>query len=199
MNDIPNDWQSLVETALECVTGMDVQRWQLGDIAAVAETRHGFDSIKALATEIRMPRHKTLYEYHRVSKFYDESTRVDYPLLSWSHFREATRLETLEAARALLDKAHDLDWPVAKLAHEIKALLGETVPPEKLFDVTAAITHIAGQLVTLRLPQGVSGALVEAYRGEKGVRVAAWISDQPAPTPTTKENLGGGGRERRFR
>jgi hypothetical protein len=192
--NIPDDWESLVDVAREITADMDNRRWLLGDIAGLAERRHGQGSIKELATAIRMSRHKTLYEYERVARFYDVSTRGEYPLLSWSHYREATRLGSQENARALLAQAHDEDRPVAWLAKEVKKRCGEKVTPEKVLDVTAAIADLNGDLILLRLPKGEGFKLSNL----SAVRVAMWQTDAPAPTRTSRELLGSGDRIRRI-
>lgn len=194
MVNTPDDWQSIVTAGIELVQATDRNRWHLGDIAALAERVYGENSVKKLATEIRMPKHKTLYEYQRVAEFYPASARVEFVQLSWSHYREATRLGSLDNARELLAQAHDEDRPVAWLAREVRKRCGEKVSPEKYLDVTAAITDLNGDLVLLRLPKGEGFKLSNL----SAVRVAMWQTDAPAPTRTSRELLGSGDRIRRI-
>ena len=193
------DWQTLVQAGIDLVQAQDRNRWSLGDLAAITERQYGQASVKKLATEIRMPRHKTLYEYHRVSRFYDLSTREEFPQLSWSHYREAMRLESLSAACAMLAEAHDNDWPVAKLAREIKLQVGEKPAPEKLLDTFARVTSIRGDTITLLVQPGDAQQLRDAYLNNLPLRIAFWIADvELKPTHAPIYILGGGALERRI-
>lgn len=189
-----SDWESLVTAGLELVQASDRNRWTLGDIAILAERHYGEGSIKKLATEIRVPKHKTLYDYHRVAKFYDHGARAEFVQLSWSHYREAMRLGSLENARAVLTEANDSDWPVAALAREIKKRCGEKFTPEKYLDVIAAVTEVRGDLIVLRLPVGEGFKLSHV----KAARIAMWQTEIEAPLPTKRELLGTGGSIRRI-
>lgn len=199
----PSDWQSIVTVGIELVQASDRNRWYLGDLAALAERVHGESSIKKLATEIRMPRHKTLYEYHRVSKFYDSSTRGEFAQLSWSHYREATRLGSLDNARELLAQANDEDRPVAWLTREVKKRCGEPITPNKLLDLNGRITGIRGDILTIQLLDfGAARVLDGVCRDGDAVRLAIWeLLEQPITPAVVKSAalLGGGAGERRIR
>lgn len=199
MTTLPDDWQSLVTAGLDLVQAQDRNRWALGDLAAVCETRYGQKSIQKLATEIRMPKHKTLYDYHRVATFYPISARAEYPLLSWSHYREAMRLENVEAALELLAEANDGDKPVAWLAREAQKRAGKPVSPEKLVDSVAWISGIRVNVATFFFEGDFSKALHDLYLEGHAVRVVVYAADDVPMKTNVAVILGGGSRERRIR
>jgi hypothetical protein len=138
INDMvaPQDWETLVSAGIMAVERMDGFRWLLGDLALVVERVYGKSSLKRFAADIRLPRHRTLYDYQAVAAFYPNSARAEFQSLTWSHYRavqrrvsQATSLHyaasVLDEARHWLAQAEDgVDekgsWPVARLDQELQ-------------------------------------------------------------------------------
>ena len=146
---VPDDWESLTEMGREIAGAQDKNRWALGDLTVKVHKVYGGESIKKFATEIRMPAHKTLYDYWRTAAFWPVDARTEYPLLSWSHYRAASRAVDLDAARHYLEMADTEDMPVAAMVACMKADLGNPVTQRRTFE--ALLNHGLGTQMTFNV------------------------------------------------
>ncbi|MCI0348140.1 MAG: hypothetical protein L0Z53_01835 [Acidobacteriales bacterium] len=159
IENLPDDWESLADAGREIVGDQDRDRWMLGHLAKRVEKRYGEKSIKKFASDINLPSSKTLYDYHRVSKFYPFSVHADFPALSWSHFKVAMRLEWEESALNVLCEAEENNWPVAALNERIDEILGKKSPPRKLVDELVNIQRQTETRIAIDLGQDEISAL----------------------------------------
>lgn len=138
VDSVPDDWESLTSAGIDIRAKQDVQRWALGDLAIRVDKRYGQGSLKKFATDIRMPSHKTLYDYALTSRYYSKVCRAEYlerfPLLSWSHYRSAAHAVDLDAALHYLEMANDQDMPVAAMVEAMKLDLGNPVVKRETFE-----------------------------------------------------------------
>jgi hypothetical protein len=125
------------------VERMDGFRWLLGDLALAVERQYGKSSLKRFAADIRLPRHRTLYDYQAVAAFYPNSARAEFQSLTWSHYRAVQRRiskvtvlhhadNALDEARHWLAQAEDGtdekgSWPVARLDQELQQIYSPQV------------------------------------------------------------------------
>lgn len=124
---IPGDLESLGNAGEALAQANDRNRWKLGDLAERVTTRYGDDEFGKFASRIKVF-YKTLYDYRQVSRFYPEfSARMEYPNLSWSHYRMCTRLKDYDAAMAMLNEASARDWSAAQLTDALNQAMGR--PP----------------------------------------------------------------------
>ena len=152
LNAIPNDdWETVVSAGIALAQDMDSRRFEMGDLGALVSARYGENNLGKFAAEIGMARVHTLREYVRVARGWERVTRATYleAGLNWSHFREALRAGDL--AEHWLAQAADNGWPVAEMARQISAALGQPVPPRKLFDAEAVVLFAADCTLTLGL------------------------------------------------
>lgn len=119
-----DEWESFINAGITLCQSTDRNRWALGDLAQRAERKYGDGSLNKLAYAINI-RAKTFYEYHRVYAYYGESETTRVENLTWSHHREAMRLNDLEKSTWALNKASDKDWRVEKFNAILSRYLGK--------------------------------------------------------------------------
>lgn len=165
--DIPDDWEALADAGRDLADANDRNRWVLGDLALRVETRYGEDAIGQYASEIKVFE-RTLRTYRQVSAFYENGTRVQYPALSWSHYRMAVRLKDVDAAMALLAEAQDNNWSSRDLTDALNLSLGK--PPVRRALLIETFTYEGGLFTpTLDDPDTL---LIEGQRYEVTVKLA---------------------------
>lgn len=159
---ISDEWEELVSTGIELAQHMDTGRWALGDLAGRVEKRYGQDAIGTFAGEIGMARKATLKQYRQVSARYESATRVAFPTLTWTHFRDAMRAK--DDAELWLAQAADQNWPVAELGRQIAAAIGKPVPPKLLYDDMGAVWQVADVARPYLVLLGDMSALAEGMK-----------------------------------
>lgn len=175
---VSDDWQDLVDAAQAIMEAHDRDRWVLGDLAARVERRYGESSLKAYADAIAC-RSSTLYDYHRVSLFYEPEHREQFPALTWSHYREAMRAGNLAAALAWLIQAHDNTWPIAEMHRQMNGVLGKPIPPQKLIECQARIIQPGRVVISFELPPADCQVLSRLfYGGRQTVRLVVFALPQ---------------------
>jgi hypothetical protein len=172
---LQDSWEELTVAGQELAKATDRNRWAMGELAMRVTKSYGDDTLNKFAVAINV-RGKTLYEYHRIYKFYGEnSTRVEN--LSWSHHREAMRLKDLAKALWALDKASAKDWTVERMGMILSRYLnGRSQSPEKILDIVVPIERIAGTRVYF--PQFKPEHILKlAARFDQGQSIRLVISD----------------------
>lgn len=137
IRSLPSDWETLADAGRALAEANDRNRWRIGDLARQVETVYGDASLDTYASEINIFA-RTLRLYRQVSAFYPENgTRIQYPTLSWSHYRMAMRLGDEDSALAMLADAVDNNWSARDLTDALNVALGK--PPVKRPIVEAAV------------------------------------------------------------
>lgn len=108
--------EELVSMAVQARETYDNARWALGDIACVVYKKFGTDGLLKFAREIGVKK-DTISRYKEVSERFNHETRNEYPMLSWSHFRNAA---PQLAATDWLREAHDNNWSAEQMHVEIQ-------------------------------------------------------------------------------
>lgn len=120
-------YEELCDESRADVEGMDVRRWKVGDNAQLIETNYGEHTMQDFARDIGMNK-STLAGWHRVAKFYPEIIRRklldNLANLTYSHYKDALRLENLDDAIAWLENVSGEGWSPDKASHELTIKLG---------------------------------------------------------------------------
>jgi hypothetical protein len=148
IEQVPDDWEALASAGREVMQHMDTGRWLAGDLALRVEKKYGTDALGKYASDIGIASRETLKQYRQVSARYQSDTRVAFPALSWTHFRDAMRAK--DDAELWLVQAQDNGWPVAELTRQIAAAIGARVPPVKLWEGECIVIDQAFGCLTLR-------------------------------------------------
>ena len=180
------EWESIVSAGIEAQNQMDGGRWSIGDLALLVQTEYGQGSVEQFAKDIKVEL-PSVRGYRTVSQFWsrENSTRVEIlatlPNLSWSHFRAAMQLKSVEEATAFLHHAAANDWSVEGCRLELKRRMGKPEPPSKLLDIETVIADMrSGCRVVLELTAEQYTRLLDAWRDGRKVRVAVWeVADAP--------------------
>lgn len=152
------EWEELCDTGRLAAGDIDRGKWTLGNIAVQVVTR--YDRVKLNNFAIAVNRSKgSIRQYREVCEFYDFDTQVslfeDYPLITWTHCREAMKLGSLKNALTFLQKANDLAWTVEQTRLALKtpdADLPDDIPEETktiLIDERMTVRQARDQLVEM--------------------------------------------------
>lgn len=112
-----------VSIGMEMVAAMDRNRWQLGDLAAALVPVYGKNIVGKFAIDIHCVK-KTLQSYERAASYYEDKNlrRSRFieanPMLTWTHYREAMRLDDVEASYSFLSEASSEGWTAEQAAIE---------------------------------------------------------------------------------
>lgn len=170
---VGDSWEELVSVGQTIMEAHDRDRWVLGDLSNKVARRYGDESIRKYAAEINA-RTSTLYDYSRVSAFYGLERREMFPALTWSHYREAARLETLPVAVEWLEQAQDNGWPIAEMHRQINGVLGKPVPPKKLAECVVKVKRCTGNQVEFILPDDAMSAIREQWANNQAIRLVIY-------------------------
>lgn len=120
-------WTDLCERGRQAREALDGWRWILGDLACEVERRFGMESMADFAREVNIAK-KTAEQYRRVARFYPEDTRVsflqDAPNVTYTHFRDAMRLGSVDAAYAFLEEVALNNWTTDEALLRLAERLG---------------------------------------------------------------------------
>lgn len=127
--------EDIYETALNIgiqdESEMNERRWRQGDLVLRVAKQYGDSIVVKFATALNVNT-STLKQRRTMSSFYSNSdTRVSYPNVGYSHYREAMRLGDVDLAVAALEHASENDMPVWEFAKYINLLLGKEPEPSK--------------------------------------------------------------------
>lgn len=147
LDQIGDEWEDLTNTGREIVDAHDRNRWALGDLGLKVVRRYGEESLAMFADDIKKVRRSTMYDYCRVSKFFPRPTRDQFPALSWSHYRDAARLEKLDDALSVLTESQDKDRSVEKQKAVVNKLLDEPAPATKVAEFVGIAVFVAEKSV----------------------------------------------------
>ena len=185
INALPDDeWETLTSAGRDVLTHIDSGRFLAGDIANRCARRYGQASLKRFAGDIGMDRANTLYVYAQVAARYEPLTRIKYQELGlrFTHFRLALRAG--KRAEEFLDAAADSGWPVAELDRRIKAALGKSVLPRKLYEGAGVVLRYADTSRPYLVLHDDVSALVQGQRVV--VKVYAAETEAEAEAETTR-------------
>jgi hypothetical protein len=147
--DALEDWQSLCDAGSTAREQADHWRWYLGDLACRVVTlfpprkvnlsvNH---TLAEFAKDINVPK-KSLYQYRQVAAFYPLSTRVEFETLTYTHYRDAMRLGTLDDAMAWLAQCSEQGYTTDESGYKLGEILGATTGSDEtspLFDKVVSI------------------------------------------------------------
>lgn len=117
-------WEMMISIGIADETEMSIRRWRQGDLAFRIDTRYGEKTIAKFAAAIGVNT-STLKQRKAMSGFYEKDTRVSFPNLGYSHYREAMRLGVVDHALEALEQASQNEWPVWVLKEHIDEQLGK--------------------------------------------------------------------------
>lgn len=140
-------FEDFISRGMELRERADNLQWEFGDLAVEFTRLCGPKMLPDLARGIGI-KIQTLRRYRDVSQVFPLEIRQAYAMLSWSHFREVCAKED---RHLLLQRAHDENWSVEKLAVMAKPKQedviddGKFVPakPELLLDTSLRLWYIA--------------------------------------------------------
>lgn len=175
MEKTKTTWEELCERGRIARREYDKWRWVIGDLALEVVKEYGQDRLGEFAGEIGLAK-QTVYRYRDLCEFYEKSPRgelfelYDEDVLTYTHYREAARLDDLSSAIDILETAADEAWTTDKMAYEVSKLLGKT-GSERVYlakEAPGMIHQSAGGVVTLRVVMSGSFILGDT------VRVSVW-------------------------
>lgn len=121
-------WEEYVELGRTAREHGDASRWELGDLANEIEAKYGAGSIESWGKEIGL-RRSTAYEYMRVAAFYPNPDRDHFmatnPMVTYSHFRMATKLGELAYAWPFLADCSSDGWTIEQAERELAGEPGQ--------------------------------------------------------------------------
>lgn len=152
-NTAPRSYMEICEHARMVGNVGDEAAWLVGDDACEVETRYGEHSLDEFARDIKKAK-TSVYEYRRMSAFYQPSARAEiremFPNVTRSHMRKCLPLKDFDRAMFALDKCSVRDWSVDQfgyILHRWRRLRGDvgrpvTPPPmqSETFEATAQET-----------------------------------------------------------
>lgn len=124
--DVALEYALLVEQALNARKAMDIGRWLLGDYVRRLITdfsKYRECTIEKFADAVTIDA-KRLYEYASMASFYSLEKREELAELhlSYTHYREARRLRTIEKAVEFLKAIALNRWTIQQTRDALKAL-----------------------------------------------------------------------------
>lgn len=151
-------FEEFLSRGMELRERADNLQWEFGDLAVEFVRICGPKLLPDLARGVGIAVN-TLKRYCDVSETFPLATRMAYPMLSWSHFREVSKKED---KYLLLQRAHDENWSVEKLgvmAKDDRSDViddGKFVPPkpELRFDTNVRLWYIGNQNEDARYVRG---------------------------------------------
>lgn len=146
------DYSIYVARGIAARESKDKLQWELGLLCAAVVTRWGEENLKRYADDINIA-YSTARSYRQVWLFYTEphfdprvaAYQVN-PLLSFTHFKYAVRLETLPAALSFLDECIDGAWSTDLAYVKLSERLGRPAQPAlvgEFDDPAAAMTYLS--------------------------------------------------------
>lgn len=149
--DTLEDWQDLCSAGIGAREQADQWRWYLGDLACRVVTLYPprktqmteNHTLAEFAKDINVAK-KSLYQYRQVAAFYPASTRVEFENLTYTHYRDAMRLGTLDDAMVWLAQCSEQGFTTDESGYKLGELLGTSTDDEKqpVFDkVTQVRRH----------------------------------------------------------
>lgn len=168
-------WQLICDTGREAAENIDKGRWLIGDLANAVETHYGEANIAQFAIQIGVEK-KRVEEYRTVCDFWKNPHRQEildlYPMIKYSHMRDAMRLKSLPKALTFLEDCAANAYTVEQARIELCRLLGKPIPPVKLVECRARIATIQGHSITLMLDD--VSAFQDAWQGNKAVKLKVY-------------------------
>lgn len=176
-SDDASAYQMAIAAAMDAAQQIDTGRWQVGDLAALVETKYGGETITDFAREIRIAK-KRVEEYRTVARAYPNLLRTQifeqYPNLTYSVLRTAMRFKNVEARLAFLADASDNHWTVDQADKEAtKRLKGTVVVKETLYTGNVRLVGMKGSCITLEFDSGDLKKLLTVV-GE-ALNITIWI------------------------
>jgi len=121
-------YEEICDHSRDKIEKMGLDRWAIGDDAALVDTKYGEHTMEDFARDIGGNK-STIAGYYRVSKFYPNIIRRklldNLPNLTYSHYKDALRLTDLDAAIAWLDEVAQAGWSPDKASYELTQRLGK--------------------------------------------------------------------------
>jgi hypothetical protein len=152
---------------------MDEGRWIIGDLSLLVAKEYGTNSIDRFAKDINVEVTR-VREYRTVCKRFNVQHRQkllsEFPTLSYSHFRTALKLKSLEAATAFLEECGTKAYTVEQARVKVKG--GGT--PLKLLDAEGTLAEVdvkTGKLVLCIASGADFGKLIDQFEKRENVRV----------------------------
>lgn len=177
-------WEALASEGVSILQDHDRNRWRLGEIAQLVERGYGKSSLRSFANDINI-RPPTLYEYHRVTAFYSPDDRERFPLLTWSHYRAAMKMD-YDAAINALEHASDADMRIDDFTDYVRMLCEEAPKPRVLATITGYVVSIdpTNGTVTLGVDIEDWSALLDEVPIrlqvlDRAPELMSWVAERP--------------------
>lgn len=163
-------WEMMVSLGASDEEDMGVLRWRQGDLAVRVEKHYGGETLSKYASAIHV-KYPTLKQRRQMSHFYEPDTRVSFPTLSYSHYREAMRTGEFNIAFDALFKAQLREWPVWKFEQFIDRYLGKGRPNASTIEgqITDRFFIPAGNFITIQIHDAsdwIPGMTVRLKKGK---------------------------------
>ena len=115
----PFGWDEAVTVGQQLRKLKELSQWAIGDLANRVSREYGTNSIGKFSYAIGLEK-KTVWEYMRVSRKYQQSIRIDF--LSFRHHQIALRSDE---PKTWLKRANDKNWSSNQLYKAIKEQITE--------------------------------------------------------------------------
>jgi len=183
------NYEALVSAGIAAYDAKDRAHFVLGQLASEVETVYGDDSLGKYAADINAERARideyrrvwNFYQFPAVAAFYDTFANLRY-----SHWRDAMRLKTREAALAFLAEASDNGWLVEGARAELDRRAGKPVPGRKVAEFEAkcrGYKALHGGLIgmTFAMDGGTNiDGILAAWRKDEPIRVVVYALESAA-------------------
>jgi len=157
-------YASLIADLIDAMNIRADCQWLIGDKLQGIEVRYADRTMQQIADDIGASA-ASLYNWKDLSAFYTPTIRQHYRELglSFSHFREAYKLGSIDAAYGFLDVCVALKYTTTQAAIEVRKARGQTITPAPVYQGPATFYSDGVRMV-------VTGMLEGMERIEAGVR-----------------------------
>ena len=139
---------------------LDARRWIIGDVANTVMERWQERTVSDFARDIGQPK-STVYQWAKVSLFYENSLRCrlldNYSNLTYSHLRDALRLNDVDAAVAWLEAVSDNGWTVDEATRRLTEQLGRETVEQVPGEVVRKYTQEDGLYLVVKVTDDSAG------------------------------------------
>lgn len=147
------DYQVHVAMGIAARESKDTAQWELGHLCSMTVNIWGEETLKRYTSDINIG-YSTGRSYRQVWVFYTIENRFDprvadyriNPVLSFTHFKYALRLETLGAALSFLDECIDGAWSTDLAYAKLSERIGRPGQPKLVGEFEnpmAAMTYLS--------------------------------------------------------
>jgi len=157
--DTAADYAALVTDLIAAMNIRADCQWLIGDKLQGIEVRYADRTMQQIADDIGASA-ASLYNWKDLSAFYVPTIRQHYRELglSFSHFREAYKLGSIDAAYGFLDMCVALKYTTTQAAIEVRKARGQHITPAPVYHGPASFAMDRGRMTIT----GLEGIVLEA-------------------------------------